>query len=105
MVLIGLSLFSESRAIRMPGSSDVALDAEGKVRLFLLNEALSGSKLKGKSTYTSWVTYFTQGTGAESDVVLEAMFVFWLSWYVLPSRPEDGINPYVFPLAIRLAKG
>lgn len=33
------------------------------------------------------------------------MLVYWLSWYVLPSRPEDGISPYVFPLAVRLAKG
>lgn len=36
---------------------------------------------------------------------VEAILVFWLSCYVLPSGPEDGINSFVFPLAIRLAKG
>lgn len=38
-------------------------------------------------------------------IEFETMLVHWLSWYVLPSGPEDGLNPYVFPLAIRLAKG
>lgn len=33
------------------------------------------------------------------------MLAFWLSWYVLPSSPEDGIHPYVFLLAVKLAKG
>lgn len=33
------------------------------------------------------------------------MLDFWLSWYVLPSRCEDRINSFVFPLAIRLEKG
>lgn len=37
--------------------------------------------------------------------MLEAMLALSLSWYVLPSGPEYGINPYAFPLAIRLAKG
>lgn len=32
------------------------------------------------------------------------MFSHWLSWYVLPSDPKDGLNSYVFYLAIRLAK-
>lgn len=40
-----------------------------------------------------------------SEIVLEAMLAYWLSWYVLPSGHEDGINPYVFPIAIRLTKG
>lgn len=78
---------------------------EGEVRLVLLNEALSNSKHKGKSTYNTWVSYFMDGPGAASEVVLEAMLAFWLSWYVLPSGPKDGINPFVFPLAIRLSKG
>lgn len=40
-----------------------------------------------------------------SKVRLEAMLSFWLSWHVLLSGPEDGINAYVFPIAIRLARG
>lgn len=51
------------------------------------------------------MTYFTQGAGATSEIVLDAMLSYWLSWYVLLSGPEDGINSYIFPLAIRLAKG
>lgn len=46
-----------------------------------------------------------EGPGATSEVVLEVMLAFWLLWYVLPSGPKDDINYYVFPLAIRLAKG
>lgn len=40
----------------------------------------------------------------KSGIVLEAMLAFWVSWYVLPSGPQDGIHPYVFPLAIKLSK-
>lgn len=70
-----------------------------------MNEALSESKHKNETAYPTWVTYFTQGAGARSEVVLKAMLAYWLSWYVLPSGPKDGMNPYVFPLAVRLAKG
>lgn len=38
-------------------------------------------------------------------MVLEALFSYWLSWFVLPSEPEGGLNSYMFPLAILLAKG
>lgn len=69
-----------------------------------MNEVLSESKHKNKSTYTTWVTYFTHGTGARSEIVLEAMLTYWLSWYVLPNGPEDGINLYVFSVAIRRPK-
>lgn len=33
------------------------------------------------------------------------MLSYWLSWYLLPNDPEDSLNSYVFPLAIRLVKG
>lgn len=104
-VLTSLPIFGESRAIAMPGDSEVQLDLESEIRLVLLNETLSDSKHKGKTTYNILVSYFTEGPGTASEVVLEAMLAFWLSWYVLPSGPEDGINSYVFPLVIRLAKG
>lgn len=48
----------------MPKGSDVALDVEGEIRLALLNEALSESKHKNKSTYTTYVIYYTHGAGA-----------------------------------------
>lgn len=71
----------------------------------MLNEVLTNPKHKGKSTYNTWVTYFTEGPGTASEVRLEAMLVLWLSWYILPSGPEDEINSFVFSLAIRLGKG
>lgn len=53
VVLTSLPLFGESKGIAMPGSSDVIFYTEDGVRLTLLNEALSDSKHKGKSTYTT----------------------------------------------------
>lgn len=38
-------------------------------------------------------------------MTLEAFLLCWMSRYILPRRPKDGINSYVFPLAIRLVKG
>lgn len=35
----------------------------------------------------------------------EAMLAYLLSWYILPSDPNDGLNTYVFPLTIRLGRG
>lgn len=89
----------------MPESSEVVLDAEDKVRRILQNEALFDSNTKGKSTYTTCVSYFTEGAGVKTSIVLEAMVAFWLSWYVLPCGLEDEIHPYVFSLAVKLAKG
>lgn len=105
VVLIGLPVFGEVEAIAISNDSSVKLDDEGEIRLSLLNEALVASKHKGKSTYNSWVSFFTSGPGEANEVKVEAMLSFWLSWYVLPSGPEDGINAFVFPLAIRLARG
>lgn len=40
---------------------------------------------------------------ARSDIEFEARLSYSLSWYVLPSGPEDDLNPYKFSLLI-LAK-
>lgn len=32
--------------------------------------------------------------------MLEALLLYWLFWFLLLSEPEDGLNSYVFPLAI-----
>lgn len=68
-MLTDLPVFGESRAIKMSKDSDTALDVKGELRLGLLNEALFKSKHKNKSTYTTWMTYFTQGAGARSEIV------------------------------------
>lgn len=36
---------------------------------------------------------------------LEGMLGYWLSYFIFPSIPEDGLNNCVFTLAILLAKG
>lgn len=105
VVLIDLPVFGDVQAIAISDDSSTKLDDEGEIRLNLLNEALTTSKHKGKSTYNSWVSFFTKGSGAASEVKAGAMLSFWLSWYVLSSGPEDGINAFVFPLAIRVARG
>lgn len=79
MVLTSLPLFEEVKTIATPGSSGVVLSEEDEVKLILLNEALSDSKAKGKSTYTTWVNYFTEGAEVKSGIVLEAILAFWLS--------------------------
>lgn len=33
-----------------------------------------------------------------------AFLSYWLSWYVPPSGLEDGLKPYVFPLAILIER-
>lgn len=105
VVLIGLPVFGEVQANNISDNSSVGLDVDGEIRLTLLNEALTASKHKGKSTYNTWVSFFTSGPGVANEVKVEAVLSFWLSWYVLPSGPEDGINAFVFPLSIRLARG
>lgn len=54
VVLTGLPVFGDSKAIRMSeDSNDVFLDVEGERGLGLLVEALSESKYTNKSTYTT----------------------------------------------------
>lgn len=59
MVLTRLPLFREVKTIATPGSSGVVLSEGDEVKRILLNEALSDSKAKGKSTYSTLVNYFT----------------------------------------------
>lgn len=51
------------------------------------------------------MSFFTNGPGIASEVRVEAMLSFWLSWYIFPSRPKDSLNAFVFPLTISLARG
>lgn len=37
--------------------------------------------------------------------MLETLLSYQLSWFVLLSGPDDGLNTYMFPPAILLAKG
>lgn len=39
------------------------------------------------------------------ELVVGTMFSYWLSWFLCPSGPKDGINSFVFPIGIHLVKG
>lgn len=39
-----------------------------------------------------------------NEVQLAAFFAYWLSFFVFPSPLDDGLNPFLFPLAVLLAQ-
>lgn len=43
------------------------------------------------------VAVFGKGKGSQTEVVLEVVLSYWLSWFVLPSGPEDGLTTNCFP--------
>lgn len=66
-MLILLPLFGEAHAI------GVALSEEDQKKVELLNKSLSSSKyLSNKTTYLSWVKYFDEGVGRNSQFQIEA---------------------------------
>lgn len=58
-----------------------------------------------KSSYSSWIRYFDEGEGRNIGLTLEALLVYWLSWFIFLSGSEDSLNGYVLPLVNLLAKG
>lgn len=105
IVLTSLPVLGESRPIKMSEDVNrVSLDAEGEKKLELLNRALIDSKYKGKSTCTTWAIFNKRTGGKEwgrawGHARLLAVLVR------SHSGPKDGLNPYSFPLAIRLGRG
>lgn len=63
------------------------------------------SAASNKSTDTFKMRCFLGSEGRGKGVTPQAFLSYWLSKYILPSGPEDGINAYIFPLAIRLPRG
>lgn len=49
--------------------------------------------------------HFRGDEGLKKNVTVKAFLSYWLSRYVLSSSLKDGINVYVFPFAVRLARG
>lgn len=45
-----------------------------------------------KSTSASWLRFFDEGDGNLLGFVIEAFVVYWLSWYMLPSRPKEQFD-------------
>lgn len=75
----------------------IILDETGEKKLEAVTIAYSGSKTSNKSTHNSWLSYFETGKRWNSEIKLEAMLSYWLSWYILLSGPKDGLNSYIFP--------
>lgn len=96
-MLISLPLFGETHATGKPLSED------NQKRVEFLSKSLSSSKyLTNKATYLSWVKFFEEDGGRNSQFRIEALLVYWLSLFVFPSPLEDGLQNYVFPLAVLL---
>lgn len=74
IVLTGLALVGEVRTIKLPNNSEeIASDGEGERKLEAMNNALSESKIKSKSSYSTWVRYFMYGACVKSYIEFEAM--------------------------------
>lgn len=77
---------------------------QNKKRLDAMTSFLSKSKYStNKTTYLSWVKYFTEGSRINSPHQLDAFLAYWLNYFMLPSSPEDGMHPFVFPMPVLLA--
>lgn len=79
----------------------IVLEGEDEAKHKYLTSAMTVSRMFGKSTYAR--LYFDEGENRCCECVVEDFLIYWLS--CLPSEPEDGLNPYIFPLTILLAKG
>lgn len=96
--LTGLSMFGVHHAV------DV-LNGEGERMLGLLHNAMERAKyISNKLTYLSWMTFFVKGEGRNAEFQLAAFFAYWLSYFVFPSPPDDGLNPFMFRMAVLLAQ-
>lgn len=47
--------------------------------------------------------YFTEGARTDIPYQADAFLTYWLSYLVFPSPSEDGLNSFVFPMALALA--
>lgn len=98
-LLLGYSVFGETRAHKLhEETTEINLGAGGEKKLELARGPYLSPNLRTKSD-------FIYGARAKNNIEFEVMLAFWLSWYVFPNGPEDGLNSYMFPLAIGLARG
>lgn len=65
-----------------------------------MHDAVARAKyITNKGTYLSWVKYFKEGAGQNSVCQLAAFFAYWFSFFAFPTPLDDGVNPFVFPMA------
>ncbi|KAF7113578.1 hypothetical protein RHSIM_RhsimUnG0112000 [Rhododendron simsii] len=74
-----------------------------------------------KNTFTEWARYWykdlgaskareeahvvTDGPGLKEPAHLAAFLAYWLTWYIFPGPPKDGVDTTLFELAAILASG
>lgn len=84
----------------------VTFKEEDEDKLQLLVASIGHSKAQSLASPQTTRGYAILTRILETDwLVLEGLLVYWLPWFILPRGQEDGLNNYVFPLAILLAKG
>lgn len=82
------------------------IDAESTQRVEDLQSLLLISQYStNRMMYLSWVKYFYEGEGKRSPHQGDSLLAYWQSYFVFPSPPEDGLNNFVFPMAMLLARG
>lgn len=80
-----------------------SLERKTRTSYYVLTSTMATFKSSGKSTYASWIRNFVDGEESEGGLILEVLLSYWLSWFILPSGLEEGINSRI-PVAILLAK-
>ncbi|CAK7338438.1 unnamed protein product [Dovyalis caffra] len=70
-------------------------------KLMEIRKELGRSKAK-KTDHTSWIKFVMENN---SRVEHEAFLTLWLSRFVFPSHPLNGISKHLFPVAVCLARG
>lgn len=94
VALNGLPVFWQAKTIRLfEDPEEIVPDEADKKKLEALKNAFSNSKSSSKSMYALQARHFIFWMETGNDIKFEAMLSYWLSWYVLPSGPEDGLNP------------
>lgn len=87
VVLTSLPLFIYAHAMR------VTLEGKDQRMLDFLNKVLCDSKYStNKDTYLSWVKIFNERKGRNNKLQVKALLGYWLSYFVLLSFPEDGLQ-------------
>lgn len=111
-----------------PSSGRLSPSKQGVVdelRKSVRREKDQGGGKKGhggvKNTFTEWARYWYKDLGAsrageETPVVIDgpglkepahlaAFLAYWLTWYIFPGPPKDGVDTALFELAAILASG
>lgn len=76
-----------------------------ELKLRYLTSAMTTSRTSGKSTYATCLRFFPEPEWSRNKYAVEVFLAYWLSWFILSSDPDVGLNHYVFELVILLAKG